>query len=68
MIGNEPFVIEGELVLLCQEGGFATDAFVIDNADLDDLVALHFGKMEHVPPEGNRPIGRVRITIEWMSA
>ena len=60
------FVVEGKLVFGCQEGGLAADAWELDDKDLDDLVAEHFG-IEREQYTGNRPIGRVRITIEKLS-
>ena len=34
---TEPFVVEGDLWLYCQEGGFADDAFVLRDSEPDDL-------------------------------
>ena len=67
------FVIEGDLWLACQEGGFAADAFILKDSDepqdvmygidLDNAVAKHFGA-DRIMPMGNRHIGSVCITIE----
>ena len=62
----DPFIVEGVLVLICQEGGFAYDAFRLDGVYLDDSLAEHFG-VNRVMPMGDRPVGRVRITVEKLS-
>ena len=79
---SEAFVIEGNLWLCSQEGGFAADAFEVDDKDLDDIVADHFGAARKGLPAnayarenwgvkwehvGDRHIGNVRITIERLS-
>ena len=73
---TEAFVIEGDLWLCSQEGGNAADAFEIDDKDLDDIVAGHFGAVRKYASRddwferakwvhnGDRHIGKVRITIE----
>jgi hypothetical protein len=38
MMNTEPFVIEGDLWLNCQEGGLADDAFVIREREPDGFV------------------------------
>jgi hypothetical protein len=66
------FIIQGDLLLGCQEGSYAQDGWelTVSNLDgsssllqLDDLVARHFG-VEREWPSGDRRIGMVQITIE----
>ena len=77
---SEAFVIEGDLWLCAQDGG--VDAFEVDDRDMDDIVADHFGAARKGLPAnayarenwgvkwehvGDRHIGNVRITIERLS-
>jgi len=72
---NEPFAVEGDLWLVCQEGGFACDSFTLKDEneqlpigiELDDIVADYFGA-GRILPSGDRHIGQVRITIERVDA
>jgi len=72
---NEPYVIEGYLNLESQEGGYASPAWMVDEQDVSDKLAQHYGiQPDHYIPgkdytllpysPGDIPIGRVRITIE----
>lgn len=57
-----PFVVEGKLELLMQEGGFAWDGWKLGERRLDELVCAYFNS--RCDEVGNNPIGYVRITIE----
>jgi len=69
----DTLILEGELVLESQEGGYADPSWLLDGNRLSDLVigrfdaklvtwkGYHLGD-KYIP--GDIPIGRVRITIE----
>ena len=71
-----PFVVEGYLNLVSQEGGSAGPDWEMDGNALAKRLADHFGvkfvhrftpgwrEMPHSVVPGDLPIGRVKITIE----
>ena len=70
---SEPFIVEGYLNLVGQEGGYADPGWDMDGFPFADKVASHFEikPVRHDDPwhdkpyvPGDIPIGRVRITIE----
>ena len=63
---KEPFVLCGELVLRYQDIGCA-DAFEVDGKDFIKSIRDHFD-IDGYDPYPYAPIGRVRITIEPLSA
>ena len=73
---TEPFILEGDLNLVRQEGGYAGPDWELDGSKLSDKVAAHFGaervtwstpnwrSLPHHAVPGDIPVGKVRITIE----
>lgn len=76
-MGYPPFVLEGICGLYENEGGYTSAGIVIDDEDLDILLARHTGvHRESDDPSLRRHaltdrdatcfVGRVRVTIEWL--
>ena len=78
---TESFVIEGELWLYAQEGGFAADGWELDGDELAEMIVEHFKAKRRKAPKdayklsredmrrlraGDVPLGRVRVTIEQL--
>ena len=68
---TEPFVVEGDLLLGEQEGGFAYPCWEVDGKHLEELIIEHFGVKQNgrnSEQPWDWPVGRVRITIEQLEA
>jgi hypothetical protein len=75
-----PLVVEGDLWLVSQEGGYADESWEIDGNELSQMVIDHFQatakRWKDYPKDthplerraGDTPLGRVRITIEQLEA
>jgi len=78
-MSKKPFVVEGYLNLVNQEGGYSGPDWEVDGTAIAKALAEHFGcqgvmwdtpswrKMPHHTVPGDIPIGKVRITIERLS-
>jgi hypothetical protein len=61
----EPFVVEGDLWLCSQEGGFASDAWELDDEPLDELAAEHFGAKPKARPSSDATVTVRCADADW---
>lgn len=65
-VTKPPLVLEGRLVLRCQEGGFAYDAISIEGQDIAEAIREHFETERH-DAMGNTHVSWVRLTVGIMT-